>query len=107
MPNGDSWRPKWLRYMATSGDAAQEGLLQAVGAVLRAATGRRAGVGDAAVMQDGHAVAQLVDVGQRVRREEHGGATVAQAQQLALEQRAGLRVESAHRLVEHVDLLAR
>ena len=58
-------------------------------------------------MDHRHAVAQLLDIGQRVRGEKDGAALGAQRAQLALQQRARLRVEAAGRLIEHIEVLAR
>nr|GEU28193.1 conserved hypothetical protein [Tanacetum cinerariifolium] len=85
------------------GRDAERGFAQAE-VFLRAAVGRGAGKPDRAVVQDGHAVAQLVDVGQRVRRQKQGAARAAggQAQLLGhalgiaahgFGQRGGIEVE--------------
>jgi hypothetical protein len=96
--------------LAWSGQAQAIQVRKACSSVARR-TGRGIGRGaaetDGAVVQDGHAVAQLVHIGQRVRGQEHGAAGAVQAAQLVLEQGARFRVEAGHRLVEDVHRLAR
>src|SRR5689334_19861390 len=53
-------------------------------------------------MEHRHAIADLLNVGERVRREEHGLPVRAQVPQRRLQQRSSFGVETARRFVQHL-----
>src|SRR6266571_4463982 len=85
-------------------DAFQEGALQRGFPVALAQSAGRAGVGHRSPVQNGDAVANLLDVGERMRGEKQGSPFGLEVQEQVLGAVACLGVQAAHRFVEYRDL---
>src|SRR5580765_634361 len=88
-------------------DAFQKGAFQGRFLVLLAKPTGCAGVGECSVVQDGELVANLLDVGERVRREQYRSPLGPQLEQQPLGARACQRIEPAHRFVQNVQIAPR
>src|SRR5215471_9570086 len=76
-------------------DAGEKGLLEGRGGMTRAQLSRRALEAQLAAMDHRHAVAQFIDVRQRVGGEEYCPSRIPRFPQLVFEQRARLRIQAA------------
>src|SRR5436309_4495390 len=85
-------------------DAFQEGALERRFPVALAQSAGRARVGHRTPVQNGDAVANLLDVGQRMRSEEQRSPLGLETQDQVLGAVARLGVQAAHRFVEHVQI---
>src|SRR5882762_4413780 len=81
-------------------DAFQEGALKRRFPVALAQSARRAGVGHRSPVQNGDAVANLFDLGQRMRGEKQGSPLRLEVQEQVLGAGARLGVQAAQRFVE-------
>src|SRR6266446_2880658 len=91
-------------FSAMGLDASQESALERGFAVALAQSERRANVGERPRMQNDHPVAHFLDVGERMRDEEHGPAIRLDLQKQVLCADARYRVQAAHRFVENVQI---
>src|SRR5882672_10348814 len=96
-----------LAFSGMGFDAFQEGAFQRRFLVLQKQVPRRPGVGEPAAVQDGDLIADLFDVGERVRRQQYGPALGFHPEQQRLGASARLGIEAAHRLVENVQVALR
>src|SRR5882762_5777959 len=88
-------------------DAFQEGALQRRFPVELAQSARRAGVGNRSPVQNSDAVANLLDVDERMRGEKQRAPLRLEVQEQVLGAAARLGVQAAHRFVENVQIALR
>src|SRR5256885_9826417 len=88
-------------------DAFQESTFQRRFPVALAQSAGRAGVGHRSSVENGDAVANLLDVGERMRAEKQGSPLGLEVQEQVLGAVACLGVQAAHRLVENVNIALR
>src|SRR6267378_3981442 len=88
-------------------DAFQEGALQRRFPVELAQSARRAGVGNRPRVQNSDAVANLLDLGERMRGEKQGSPFRLEVQEQVLGAGARLGIEAGHRFVENVQIALR
>src|SRR5262249_2224800 len=93
-----------LAFSGMGLDAFQEGAFKRRFLVVFPQAVRRPGVGERAAVQDGDPVANLLDVRQRVRRQQKSASLGLQLEQQGLGARARLGIEAAHRLVQDVQV---
>src|SRR5882762_8763984 len=88
-------------------DAFQEGALERRFPVELAQSARRAGVGNRSPVQNSDAVANLLDIGERMRGEKQGSPLRLELQEQVLGAGARLGIQAAHRFVENVEIALR
>src|SRR5713101_8576775 len=88
-------------------DTFKEGALQGRIPVELAQSARRAGVGNRSPVQNSDAVANLIDVGERMRGEKQGSPFRLEVQEQVLGAGARLGVQAGHRFVENVQIALR
>src|SRR5436190_1048658 len=96
------WRSSGMGF-----DTFQEGALERRFPVALAQSAGRAGVGHRPPVQNGDAVANLLDVGQRMRGEEQRSPLRLEVQEQVLGAVARLGIQAAHRFVENVQIALR